>query len=60
MGKKGGHGDGWVSRLDRVVEERLPFQSISINVHVLAILVEQREDGPVVARDASQAGKSHR
>ncbi len=62
-----------VSRLDRprreclfernrasVVNESLPFQSISIQVHVLAIRVQQGHDGTIVARDAPKAGENSR
>src|SRR5208282_1260915 len=43
-----------------VVDERLPLQSISIEVYVLALLVEQGEDRPFVARNAPKAGKNGR
>src|ERR1700681_1526955 len=43
-----------------MVDEWLPFHRISIPVHALAILVQQAQNRPLVARDAPKAGKNAR
>src|SRR5712692_10809741 len=58
----------WIARAEcllnrnipSVVDETFPFQSVSVQVYVLAILVQQRQDGPVVACNAPNAGKNNR
>ena len=68
-----GREEGNISRLDglrrerllernrpSVVDVRLPFQSVSIEVRALAIRVQQAQDGPVVARDVPNTGKNRR
>ncbi len=43
-----------------LANERLPFQSIAIQMHVPAILVEQGQDSSFVPRNAPKAGKNGR
>ena len=43
-----------------MVDERLPFESISIPVYALATLVQQAQNRPLVAPDAPKAGKNDR
>src|SRR5208282_2739943 len=41
-----------------VIDKRLPFQRFSIHMCARAILVQQAQDGPIVARDVPNAGKN--